>query len=81
MGAFSCARYGCYHRSWNDIRWACTQSKGGLNHTVLQLSHAYNTNYGPDMQAALMASNRELLQDWRELAGEWEERSRGGRGS
>ncbi len=77
QGLLLCPVSDCYHRSWNDFRWACQHSKGGLNHTVLQLTFAYNANYGPYLKAANMATKRELLQEWRELEPdappEWEE--------
>ena len=37
MGAFRCATHDCYYRTWSELRWACTQSKGGLSPTYRRL--------------------------------------------
>ncbi len=57
-----------FHRSYNDFKSAARRSEGHLYHTIIQMCHAHNTNYGPFLRAANMATKRELLPQWRHAA-------------
>ena len=36
-----------FHRAWNDFKWALKCAKGWQHHSMMQLCHAFNVNYGP----------------------------------
>ena len=46
---------------------AAKRAKGGLTHTIIQLSHAFTVNYGPHMSAGNMATKREAKAEWGEI--------------
>ena len=50
-----------FHRLWNDLRWRMRYSKGRINHSTIQMSVAYNCNYGPWMRGANLGKARSFV--------------------
>lgn len=54
-----------FHRGWNNFKAACRAAHGHLLHTVIQMTVAFNVNYGPWLNAAFMGEKREALMEYR----------------
>ena len=73
MGHFMASMYMCffrgdvYHRSWNDFKWALRWAKGFLHHSMMQLCHAFNVNYGPHPRGGNTAKKQDVQMEWRTL--------------
>ena len=73
MAHFMASRFMCffrgdlYHRSWNDFKWALKWSQGWLNHSMYQLCHAFNVNYGPFPRGGNTAKKQDIHMEWRTL--------------
>ena len=58
-----------FHRSWNDFKWALKWSRGWLHHSMMQLCHAFNVNYGPFPRGGNTAKKQEIHMEWKTLKG------------
>ena len=54
-----------FHRGWNNFKAACRAAHGHFLHTVIQMTVAFNVNYGPWLNAAFMGEKREALLEYR----------------
>lgn len=54
-----------FRRGWNNFKAACRAAHGHLLHTVIQMTVAFNVNYGPWLNAAFMGEKREALMEYR----------------
>ena len=73
MAHFLASRYMClfrgdlYHRSWNDFKWALRWSTGWMHHSMMQLCHAFNVNYGPFPRGGNTAKKQDIHMEWMTL--------------
>ena len=73
MAHFLASRYMClfrgdlHHRSWNDFKWALRWSTGFMHHSMMQLCHAFNVNYGPFPRGGNTAKKQDIHMEWRTL--------------
>ena len=56
-----------FHRAWNDFKWALKWSKGWFHHSMMQLCHAFNVNYGPFPRGGNTAKKQDIHMEWRAL--------------
>ena len=53
--------------AWNDFKWALKWSKGWFHHSMMQLCHAFNVNYGPFPRGGNTAKKQDIHMEWRAL--------------
>ena len=58
LGLALLPRWDVYHRTWNDVKTALTQSQGQLLKVMLSFSLFYNLNYGPGNSRAWFAKKQ-----------------------
>ena len=56
-----------FHRAWNDFKWALRWAKGWQHHSMMQLCHAFNVNYGPFPRGGNTAKKQDIHMEWRTL--------------
>ena len=73
MGHFMARSFMCFfrgdlfHRAWNDFKWAVRWAKGWHHHSMMQLCHAFNVNYGPFPRGGNTAKKQDIHVEWRTL--------------
>lgn len=69
MGLMMLYREDCFHRQWNCVKHACADATGHFQHTVVQMTLAFDINYGPFLTAGWLTQKRDIIKEYLRFKG------------